>query len=535
MAEVADIGLRFLGAFGVTKINMRIFLLAFFLSCCLQSAVFSAEQPNFIVILADDLGYGDVSCYNPQSKIQTPHLDRLAKEGMRFTDAHTPSSVCTPTRYGLLTGRYAWRTRMKSGVLDGYSPPLIESDRVTVASFLKKAGYATGCVGKWHLGLQWTRQDGALETADKGPKGVRPGFDIDHTRPFTGGPNAVGFDHFFGISASLNMPPFCFLQNDRVLHLPTLKQERLRDALFLATDEGVRSPDFTNFAVMPRFTGEAMAFIEKQAAAAEKKPFFLYAPLSSPHLPVVTNQEYRGKSQAGEYGDFVVETDAFVGAVLGTLDRTRLAQNTLVLFTSDNGGLFHHWEAKEADDVKHYKTAGRAEHIREFGHQGNAHLRGTKADIWEGGHRVPFLVRWPGKTPAGTVSTELVELTDLLATAADITGSTLPVGAGPDSHSILPALLSEKPAKPVREFAVHHSMQGVFAIREGPWKLVDGHRGSGGFSQPKTLDPAKEGGPPGQLYNLTSDPAETQNVYVEHPDIVQRLTTRLNAIRDAVR
>ncbi len=535
MAEVADIGLRFPGAFGVTKTNMRFFLLTFFLSCCLQSAVFSAEQPNIIVILADDLGYGDVSCYNTQSKIQTPHLDRLAKEGMRFTDAHTPSSVCTPTRYGLLTGRYAWRTRMKSGVLDGYSPPLIESDRVTVASFLKKAGYDTGCVGKWHLGLQWTRQDGALETADKGSKGVRPGFDIDHTRPFTGGPNAVGFDHFFGISASLNMPPFCFLQNDRVLHLPTLKQERMRDALFLATDEGVRSPDFTNFAVMPRFTGEAMAFIEKQAAAAEKKPFFLYAPLSSPHLPVVTNQEYRGKSQAGEYGDFVVETDAFVGAVLDTLDRTGLAQNTLVLFTSDNGGLFHHWEAKEADDVKHYKITGRAEHIREFGHQGNAHLRGTKADIWEGGHRVPFLVRWPGKTPAGTVSTELVELTDLLATAADITGSTLPVGAGPDSHSILPALLSEKPAKPVREFAVHHSMQGVFAIREGPWKLVDGHRGSGGFSQPKTLDPAKEGGPPGQLYNLTTDPAETQNVYVEHPDIVQRLTTRLNAIRDAVR
>jgi arylsulfatase A-like enzyme len=233
--------------------------------------------------------------------------------------------------------------------------------------------------------------------------------------------------------------------------------------------------------------------------------------------------------------ELIDETDAFVGAVLDTLDRTGLAQNTLVLFTSDNGGLFHHWEAKEADDVKHYKITGRAEHIREFGHQGNAHLRGTKADIWEGGHRVPFLVRWPGKTPAGTVSTELVELTDLLATAADITGSTLPVGAGPDSHSILPALLSEKPAKPVREFAVHHSMQGVFAIREGPWKLVDGHRGSGGFSQPKTLDPAKEGGPPGQLYNLTTDPAETQNVYVEHPDIVQRLTTRLNAIRDAVR
>ncbi|HBJ86290.1 MAG TPA: arylsulfatase [Verrucomicrobiales bacterium] len=506
--------------------------LLFLLALSPLLSAFAADHPNIIVILADDLGYGDVACYNPASKIPTPQMDRLAREGMRFTDAHTPSAVCTPTRYGLLTGRYSWRTRMKSGVLDGYSPPLIEADRVTVASYLKQQGYATGCVGKWHLGLQWTRQDGSPESSDKGPKGVRPGFDIDHTRPFTGGPLTLGFEHFFGISASLNMPPFCFLQNDRVLHQPTLKQERMRDALFQATDEGVRSPDFTNFAVMPRFAGEAMAFIEKQAAAAERKPFFLYAPLSSPHLPVVVNQEYRGKSQAGEYGDFVVETDAFVGAVLDTLDRTGLAKNTLVLFTSDNGGLFHHWQAKEADDVKHYKITGRAAHIREFQHQGNAHLRGTKADIWEGGHRVPFVVRWPGKTPAGSVSAEFVELTDLLATAADITGAPLPAGAGPDSRSILPALLSEKSAKPVREFAVHHSMQGVFAIRQGPWKLVPDHRGSGGFSQPKNLDPAKEGGPPGQLYNLETDPGETRNVYAEHPEIVERLAKLLKSIQD---
>lgn len=493
----------------------------------------AADQPNLVVILADDLGFGDVSCYNPASKIQTPHLDRMAREGMRFTDAHTPSAVCTPTRYGLLTGRYAWRTRLKSGVLDGYSPPLIEPGRITVASLLQQHGYTTSCVGKWHLGLQWTRLDGSPESADRGAvKGVRPGYDIDHTRPFTGGPCAHGFDYFFGISASLNMPPFCFLENDRALHLPVLRQERLRDALFLATDEGLRSPDFTNFAVMPRFAGEAMAFIERQAAAAERKPFFLYVPLSSPHLPVVTNQEYRGKSQAGEYGDFVVETDAFVGAMLDTLERTGLAGNTLIIFTSDNGGLFHYWEAREADDVQHYKITGRAQHIRAFGHQGNAHLRGTKADIWEGGHRVPFIARWPGKTPAGAVSAELVELTDLLATAADIIGVELPPGAGPDSRSILPALLTEKPGKPVREFAIHHSMQGVFAIREGPWKLVHDHRGSGGFSEPKQLDPAKEGGPLGQLYQLENDPSETRNVYDEHPDVVERLAARLKAVQE---
>jgi len=282
---------------------------------------------------------------------------------------------------------------------------------------------------------------------------------------------------------------------------------------------------------MPRLAGEAVAFIEECAAAADKRPFFLYAPLTSPHLPVVTNAEYKGKSQAGDYGDFVVETDAFLGALLETLDRTGLAENTLVLFTSDNGGLYHYWEAKEADDVKHYQVRGRAAHIRDYGHQGNAHLRGTKADIWEGGHRVPFVVRWPGRTPAGTVSAELVELTDLLATVAAITGVDLPAGAGEDSRDILPALLKAKPEKPVRQFAIHHSMSGVFGIREGPWKLVPHHRGSGGFSQPKALDPAKEGGPVGQLYHLETDPAETQNVYAEHPEIVERLGMQLREVQ----
>jgi arylsulfatase A len=492
-----------------------------------------AATPNILVILADDLGYGDVSCYNAQSKIPTPHIDRLAAEGMRFTDAHTPSSVCTPTRYGLLTGRYSWRTRLTSGVLDGFSPPLIEPDRITVASFLKHQGYATACVGKWHLGLQWTRQDATPEDQDRGQKGVRTGIGIDYTRPFTGGPLAVGFDHYFGISASLNMPPFCYLQGDRVLHPPILKQDRIRDNLFAATDEGLRSPDFTNYGVMPRLTGEAMRFIEQHAATTPGKPFFLYAPLTSPHLPVVTNQEYRGKSQAGEYGDFVVETDAFVGALLDTLDRTGLAQNTLVLFTSDNGGLFHYWDARETDDVKHYRIAGRAAHIREFSHQGNAHLRGTKADIWEGGHRVPFLVRWPGQVAAQSVSTQLVELTDLLATTAAITGTALPAGAGPDSRSFLSALrpLPDKPAASARDFAVHHSISGVFAIRQGPWKLIPNHRGSAGFTTPKKLDPATEGGPPGQLYNLATDPSETRNVFADHPDIVARLKALLEKVQ----
>lgn len=489
----------------------------------------SADPPNVVVILADDLGFGDLSCNNPESKIPTPHADRLAAEGMRFTDAHSPSAVCTPTRYSLLTGRYHWRSRLKQGVLDGISPPLIEEDRVTVASFLQEQGYATACIGKWHLGLQWTRKDGSPEDLDRAPKGVRTGYGIDYTKGFSGGPVALGFDRFFGISASLNMPPFCYLENEGVVHLPVLKQERIRDATYLATDEGARSPDFTNYGVLPRLAGEAIDFLETHAAESPERPFFLYAPLPSPHLPVVTNQEYVGKSEAGLYGDFVVETDAFVGAVLDTLDRLDLADDTLVLLTSDNGGLFHWWEAKESDDLAHYKIRGRADHIRSFGHQGNAWMRGTKADIWEGGHRVPFLVRWPGETPAGSVSDSLVDLTDLLATAADLVGEDLPDGAGPDSVSLLPVL--RDPEASVRDHTVHLSFRGIYAIRQGPWKLVPGHRGSGGFSQPRDLDPAKEGGPEGQLYHLGKDRAETRNVYEEHPEVVARMSKLLDEIR----
>ncbi len=493
----------------------------------------SPKHPNIIYILADDLGYGDVSSYNPESRIQTPHVDRLAAEGMRFTDAHTPSAVCTPTRYGILTGRYSWRTRLKYRVLDGFDPPLIESDRITVPGFLRDAGYDTACVGKWHLGMEWTDKKGeplpAVSIDRRMPP--RPGFDVDFSVPVKGGPTAVGFDHFFGISASLNMSPFCYLVDDLPYQIPDLKQEAIRTE-FIVVDEGVRSPDFTIAGVMPRLTGEAVRIIEEQGAERPDTPFFLYAPLTSPHLPVIPNAEFRGTSEAGDYGDFVVETDAFVGAVLDALDRTELADNTLVIFTSDNGGLYHWWDAKEADDLKHYQIKGRGAAMKEFGHQGNAQLRGTKADIWEGGHRVPFVVRWPGFTPAGTVNNELVELTDLLATCAAISGGKLPEGAGPDSVNILPALRKAKTDEPLRDFAIHHSLWGTFAARQGPWKMIP-HRGSGGFTQPRDLDPEKEGGPAGQLYHLDNDPAETQNLWNKHPEIVEKLQALLKDVKDA--
>ncbi|MCB1229434.1 MAG: arylsulfatase [Verrucomicrobiae bacterium] len=489
------------------------------------------DLPNIIYILADDMGIGDVSCYNEEAKLSTPHIDRMAAEGMRFTDAHTPSAVCTPTRYGILTGRYCWRTRLKYRVLDGFDPPMIEQGQVTVPTLLSDAGYDTHCVGKWHLGMTWTDRDGnpmpAVPLDRREPP--RPGHEVDYTVPVKGGPIDVGFDTYFGISASLNMSPFCYLVNDRPYRLPVLKQEPIRTE-FVTVDEGVRSPDFTIYGVLPRLAGETVSIIEHQAADRPEKQFFIYAPLTSPHLPVVPNQEYLGRSNAGEYGDFVEETDAFVGAVLETLDRTGIADETLVIFTCDNGSLYHWWEAKETDDVKHYQIRGRGAQMKEYGHQGNRHLRGTKADIWEGGHRVPFVVRWPGKTPVGAVSDELIELTDLLATCAAITGRELPNGAGEDSRNALPAFLKVKPESPVRDFAVHHSLWGEFAIRQGPWKMIP-HRGSGGFSQPRDIDPTKEGGPPGQLYHLADDPSETKNVWDEHPEVVERLGKLLKQVQ----
>ena len=488
----------------------------------------AADLPNIVYILADDLGYGDVGCYNAESKIPTPHIDRLAEGGMRFTDAHTPSAVCTPTRYGILTGRYCWRTRLKYRVLDGFDPPLIEADRLTVPKLLQQRGYATGCVGKWHLGMQWTDVNGealpAVPLERRTPP--RPGRDVDYAVPVQGGPLAVGFDWYVGISASLNMSPFCYIENNRPVVIPRIASPRIKTE-FISVDEGIRSPDFTITGVMPELTGQAVRFIEGQT---REQPFFLYFPLTAPHLPLVPNVEFRGMSAAGEYGDFVVEVDATVGAVLDALDRTGLADNTLVIFTSDNGGLYHWWAPREVDDLKYYKPNHRGLYVKERGHQGNAFLRGTKADIWEGGHRVPFIARWPGQVPAGSTSDALVELTDLLATCAAMVDVALPPGAGEDSRNILPALLGQATDAPVRDYAIHHSLWGHFAVRQGPWKLIP-KRGSGGFTRPREIEPA-EGEPAGQLYNLAEDPSETRNVWNVHPEVVARLEALLAEVRN---
>jgi arylsulfatase A-like enzyme len=447
-----------------------------------------ANRPNIVFILADDLGYGDLSCYNRESKIPTPHCDRLASEGIRFTDAHSPSAVCTPTRYGLLTGRYSWRTPLKRGVLQGYDPLLIEADRVTVASLLKQYGYATAAFGKWHLGL-----------GDKKP--------TDYDRPFAEGPNTVGFDDFFGIPSSLDFPPYVFVENDRAVERPTAtiaasKMRREGGGGFWRA--GGIAPSFKHEDVLPAISDKAVAFVRKQSS---EKPFFVYLALSSPHTPWMPTAEFRGKSQAGYYGDFVVQTDAAIGRVLAALAERGLADNTLVILTSDNGA---HWLASD---------------IEQYGHRANGALRGQKADLWEGGHRVPFLVRWPGRIKPGTTGDETICHTDLLRTVAAIVGFSLPEHAGEDSYNILPALLGKRTERPIREATVHQSGDGTLAIRKGPWKLCTA-LGSHGFSEPRTVEP-KPGQPGGQLYHLADDPAEARNLWTEKPEIVAQLTALL--------
>lgn len=464
-------------------------------------------RPNIVVILADDLGIGDPTCYNRESKIQTPNVDRIAREGMRFSDVHSASSVCTPTRYAILTGRYAWRTRMKSGVLQGYSRALIEARRPTVASLLRDAGYVTAAFGKWHLGFQ------EFDPRESESKQL-----VEYARPLRPGPMTIGFDKFFGIPASLDMPPYLFVENDHPVEMPTATIGDSGDAKYARGPfwrGGAIAPSFRHADVLPRITERAVAFIDRQAKSGPHKPFFLYFALTAPHTPYLPSHSFRGQSGAGDYGDFVSMVDASVGEILSGLERNRLTDQTFVIMTSDNGA---RWTPEE---------------IRQFGHRSNLNNRGQKSDIFEGGHRIPFLARWPGKIRAGSTSDELGCLVDLLATCAAVAGVPLPTNAAEDSFSLLPAILSQPLDRPIRDAVVHHSGGGMFAIRSGDWKLVLG-LGSGGFTRPAFVNP-KPGEPAGQLYNLATDRQETMNVYAQHPEIVRSLTEKLQRIQRAGR
>lgn len=470
-----------------------------------SAAAEDALKPNIVVIMADDLGYADIGCYG--GKIATPHIDELAADGMRFTDAHSSSSVCSPTRYGLLTGRYNWRSRLKQGVLGGLSPRLIESGRMTLPSMLKEQGYHTACVGKWHLGMDWAVLPGK-EVSELSIEPRQQVFNVDYAKPITNGPNAVGFDYFFGISASLDMVPYTFIENDRVTALPTED----RDFPMMhgretggRTRKGPAAPEFDAADVLPEITRVSCDYIDRRAGDANQgRPFFLYVPLASPHTPILPTEPWQGRSSISPYADFVMQSDKAVGEILATLERHKLGENTLVIFTSDNGC------SPQAD----------FEQLAQHDHHPSGPLRGHKADIFEGGHRVPFLVRWPGKVEAGAESPQLVCLTDVMATAAEVTGRRLPDDAGEDSFSFLATLRGEEGRR--RDHLVSHSINGSFAIRRGPWKLVL-CSDSGGWSYPRPGSEQAAELPPVQLYHLEDDLGEQHNVQARHPERVQEL------------
>ena len=473
------------------------------------------DKPNIVFILADDMGFGDLACQNPASKVPTPHLDRLAAEGVRFTDAHSPSAVCSPTRYGLLTGRYCWRTRLKRSVLWCWSRPLIEPDRLTVGKLCKAHGYDTACIGKWHLGMGWPTTDGKAPVGRGRTQAKGSGGNVDFTKPIAHGPTTRGFDYYFG-TAVPNFPPYCFVENERTVGIPTVEKPR---GMFGCPGPMLEGWKLEN--ILPGLMDKAVAYIDAKggrsthAAFRQTKgsPFFLYLPLTAPHTPIAPAEAFRGASKAGAYGDFVHQVDHVVGQVRAALKRNGFEDNTLLIFTSDNGS-----PARNGRNM-----SGPVRSVLKYGHNPSGIYRGIKADAYEGGHRVPFLARWPGRTRAGTTCDQTICHTDLLATVAGILGATLPDNAGEDSYDIRAAIEGKRLAAPIREATVHHSIGGMFCIRQGKWKLIAG-RGSGGWTRVKT--PKTD--PPGQLYDMTADPSEKKNLWRDNPDVVHRLTALLS-------
>jgi len=471
----------------------------------------TAPRPNIVLILADDLGYGDPGCYNPKSKIPTPNLDRLAREGIRLTDAHAPASVCSPTRYGLLTGRYPWRDRPQGGALGPWAAPIIAQDRLTLPAMLKRQGYATACIGKWHLGWVWPTKDGKPPTVKPDNLG-----NVDFTRPIAQGPTARGFDSYFGTCVP-NYPPYCFIENDRTVGLPGEPSDEFEFP-------GPKLPGWRQVDILPELTRRAVATIGQ--AAKTNVPFFLYFALTSPHHPLVPASEFQGGSGAGVYGDFVVQTDWTVGQVIDAIDRAGIAGNTLLIVTSDNGPEITRTNALRTRNVM---PIGAYDRIREYGHASMGDLRGVKSEAWEGGHRVPFVARWPGRIPAGTTRGDLLCLTDLMATFAAAAGATVPAGAGEDSFDALPLLVG---GKGTRDSAILQSARTALAVRSGDWVYINAAAGVN--PEPDEIMQARgytTNAMPDQLYRLSDDLSQTRNLVAEHPGKAAELKALLGTIR----
>lgn len=463
----------------------------------------AARPPNILLILADDFGVGDIQAHYPANKIPTPALDRLVHEGMTFTDAHSPSAVCTPSRYGLLTGRYAWRTRLQEWVLAAYEPPLIAADRPTLPGFLQQHGYRTLCIGKWHLGWEWPGPQPSRMTE---PRHALRSVAWDFTRPIRSGPTTRGFEYYFGTDVP-NYPPFTFIENDRVVVPPT-------DPLRLDDSQGVVLP--RGFAGLPTAPGwrfdDILPELTRRAAgkirelARKPQPFFLYFAMTSPHEPVSPSREFAGRSGIAPIADFLMETDWSVGEVLRALEESGAARDTLVIFTADNGHSgYTGWDKLVA-----------------AGHLPSGPYRGFKGDVWEGGHRVPFVARWPGRIAADSRSPQLVGLVDAFATLAELVGAPLPGAAAEDSLSFLPALLGRTPSPLRRTTLANHSNHGEFAYRDGPWKLVFRNRG--------VLEQSRGQPTIAELYNLETDLAEKTDLAAQRPEIVARMRSALEKL-----
>ncbi len=452
----------------------------------------AAERPHVVLILVDDMGYGDPGCFNPESKIHTPHIDHVAAQGMRFIDAHAAGPLCHMSRYGLMTGRYPFRTDVSRWP----TQPLIEQDQTTLASMLGKQGYDTAMVGKWHLGFK----------------------EQGYEQPLPGGPVDVGFDSFFGIRASTDIPPYFYIRDNRAVTPPTkLLAANQSDGWSPIQGafwrQGLIAADMDLADVLPRFTDEAVGVIREHAARPAKPaaPLFLYVAFPAPHTPWLPSPEFSGASQAGLYGDFTQMVDAMIGRILAALEQAGYSDDTLLLITSDNGPVWY------------------AEDVRRFDHDSAGRLRGMKADAWEAGHRMPFIVRWPGVVQPRTTSEQLVSFTDLLATLAAITGYELAVDEGPDSFDFSPALRGQaQPQATGRGGLALQSGGGLMTYREGKWKLIDG-LGSGGFSSPRKVKP-EAGEPAFQLYDLEKDPGETTNLASQQPQVVARLRGELQRV-----
>ena len=485
-----------------------------FLSCSKKDD----KLPNIVIIYADDMGYGDLNCQNPNSKIPTPNLNKLSSEGMRFTDAHSSSGICSPSRFAMLTGTYHWRRQ--HDIVGAFGKPFFEDSDLTLAHILKSKGYSTACIGKWHLGWDWDfKNEPSAEVMQWGKmRKVYAPEDINWSNTIEGGPLDRGFDYYFG-DGTINFPPYVWVENSKIIEAPT----EIMDINNIGFDTkegewefrpGPKAKDWNPYNVLPTLTKKTIEWLSKHN---KEQPFFLYFALPSPHAPIIPNDEFDGLSEAGAYGDFMVQSDWVLGQVLNTLKEKGMEDNTIIIFSADNGPEAYAWKRAEV-----------------FDHYSMGDFRGLKRDVWEGGHHVPLIIKWPGKIKEGSVSDQVISQVDFMATLASITGIDLPAYSAPDSYNFEDVLLGSEQDSPVREATVHNTYKGKWGIREGDWLYINDKTG-GHRKMPDSfikLRGYNDFDTDGLLFNMKDDPEQRNNLYIEYPERVAKMKQRLKEYRE---